>query len=84
MNACCHQRAAKSLSVAGWIVPAVVLALIPKCPMCLAAYIALWTGLGLSVAAAANLRLLLIIACVILLVLLTVRQTRHLIARPCA
>jgi hypothetical protein len=83
MNACCHQSAAKSLSVAGWIVPAVVLALMPKCPMCLAAYIAFWTGLGLSVAAVANLRLLLIIACVISLVFVTVRQTRRLIARPC-
>jgi hypothetical protein len=64
------------VDLAGWIVPGVILALIPKCPMCLAAYIALWTGLGLSVAAAANLRLLLIIACVISLVFLTVRQTR--------
>ena len=82
MNACCHQSGAKSLSVASWIVPAVVLTLMPKCPMCLAAYIALWTGLGLSVEAAANLRLLLIIACVISLVFLTVRQTRRLIARP--
>lgn len=80
MNACCHQSAAKSLSVAGWIVPAVVLALMPKCPMCLAMYIALWTGLGLSVAAAANLRLLLIIVCVISLVFLVARQMRRLIA----
>jgi type IV secretory pathway VirB2 component (pilin) len=72
------------LSNAGWILPGAILALIPKCPMCLAAYIALWTGLGLSVAAAANLRLLLIIVCGISLVFLAARQTRRLIARSCA
>src|SRR5438552_16686687 len=74
----------RAVDLVGWIVPSAILVLIPKCPMCLAAYIALWTGLGLSVAAAANLRLLLIIACVISLVFLTIRQTRRLIARPCA
>ena len=72
----------RAVDVMGWIVPSAILALIPKCPMCLAAYVALWTGLGLSVAAAANLRLLLIIICVIALEFLAARQTRRLIARP--
>jgi hypothetical protein len=80
----CESISRRVVELAGWIVPGAILALIPKCPMCLAAYIALWTGLGLSVAAAASLRLLLIIACVISLVFVTVRQTRRLIARPCA
>ena len=76
--------ARRAVDLVGWIVPGAILALIPKCPMCLAAYITLWTGLGLSVAAAANLRLLSIIVCVISLVFLVARQTRRLIAGPCA
>ena len=80
----CGSIVRRAVDLDGWIVPSAILALIPKCPMCLAAYVALWTGLGLSVAAAANLRVLLIIVCVISLVFLVARQMRRLIARPCA
>ena len=34
------------------VIPAFLLALVPKCPFCLAAYVALGTGIGLSVASA--------------------------------
>lgn len=74
----------RCVDLAGWIVPSLVLAFIPKCPACFAAYVAIGTGLGLSVAAAANLRMLLIILSVISMVFLAAKQIRRLIAHTCA
>jgi uncharacterized membrane protein YidH (DUF202 family) len=42
------------------LVPGLLWALIPKCPACLAAYIALATGLSVSVSVASHLRYVLI------------------------
>jgi hypothetical protein len=57
-----------------WVLPSALLIVAPKCPACLAAYVVLWTGIGLSLAAAAYLRWLLLFLCVASLFFLMVRR----------
>lgn len=44
------------LNVLRWALPVTVLALVPKCPACVAAYVLLLTGVGLSFPVAAAIR----------------------------
>jgi len=54
----------RSLDLTAKLIPVAILAVLPKCPACLAAYVAIGTGIGLSLTAATYLRLSLIVACV--------------------
>ena len=67
--------------IAGWIVPSVTLALVPKCPVCLAAYVALATGVGVSLPAATYLRAMLVALCVASLVFIAAKRLRSLMMR---
>jgi hypothetical protein len=88
MGACCNRRSTtpsptahrripeRIAEIARWAVPSALLALMPKCPACIAAYAALVTGVGLSLPAAWFIRLLLVAVCVASLCYLAARRTR--------
>jgi len=72
VSACCDAASGRKgpkwvrgiREVLAWAIPSAILALMPKCPVCVAAYVALWTGLGLSLTTATYLRWAMIIVCI--------------------
>lgn len=63
--------AARAGTIAGWLVPSLLLAVMPKCPMCVAAYVAMVTGLGISLPVAAGIKMGLVALCALTLVAMT-------------
>jgi hypothetical protein len=80
MSACCvpasHWKtptwARRVREIFAWILPSAIVVLVPKCPACLAAYVTLGTGIGLSLSTATYLRWVLLVLCVASLLFLTV------------
>ena len=80
---CCEAEASpprRGLKIAGTVIPAAVLVLLPKCPACIVAYIALGTGIGVTISTAAHLRTLLLVVCVACLVYVGARHVLRRIA----
>jgi len=69
--------ARRGVSAVEWLTPAVTLALLPKCPMCVAAYVAMFTSVGISLSAATYLRTSLIGLCLASLAYLAIRSVRR-------
>lgn len=62
---------------ASWLLPAALLAAMPKCPVCLAAYIALITGIICPAGTASVLMHAVVAVCVVLLFIPLVRFVRR-------
>lgn len=70
--------ASRCFDLTSGIVSLGVLILMPKCPACLAAYVALGTGIGLSFSTATYLRTAAIVICTLSLAILAAKTSRRL------
>jgi hypothetical protein len=69
------------LSFIGWIVPTTILALIPKCPACVAGYAVIGTSVGFSLSAFAQLRLALIVLSLVCLSFVGTKSVLYVVTR---
>ena len=60
-----------------WLFPTALLVLMPKCPLCVAAYVALFTGIGITVSTARWIQILMLVFCLASLAYLAVRYRRN-------
>lgn len=68
-----RSAARKGAAVAGWVLPGAVLALMPKCPLCLAGYVVVLTGIGFSASTIEYARRGVVFVCVLCLAVLSAR-----------
>jgi hypothetical protein len=88
MSSCCATAGDRKMppslrrvrEIFAWGLPSAILVLAPKCPACLAAYVMLGTGIGLSFSAATYLRWVLLLLCIASLLFLIVKRLDRLVA----
>jgi hypothetical protein len=71
------QSRRRGTGIAEWIIPSAALILMPKCPMCVAMYVALFTSASISVASASHIRTAIGVLCGAVLFGLTVKGLRR-------
>jgi hypothetical protein len=76
-----HSRKRRLFDRAGKVFPAFAIVMLPKCPACLAAYITVATGIGVSLTAATYIRFFLLGVCVLTLCYFAVTTMRQLRVR---
>lgn len=69
---CCSRP--RGRTVMGWLLPATILTALPKCPLCIAAYLAIATGFQVSISTAAYIRIAAIILCAACIGFLAIRR----------
>lgn len=62
-----------------WLLPTALLAVVPKCPACLILYLAIWTGISVSIGTASYLRLGMLAFSAAILTYLGAKQIRSLL-----
>jgi hypothetical protein len=73
-RSCCPETSKRRVTkITGLLFSSVMLILMPKCPVCMAAYVAFITGISVSTAVASHLRLGWFAVCLSLLVSLVVQ-----------
>ena len=89
-HSCCNEKSraagetaqrSRKMLWTKWLVPTAVLVVIPKCPMCVAAYIALATGFSISLPVATWIRTGLLAASLAMMTYLVVRLALRTFAK---
>lgn len=69
-------------TLTGFFLSGITLVVMPKCPVCVAAYATILTGISVSTGVAGHLRLGLMVACTSVLVFLTLNGLTRAIKNP--
>jgi hypothetical protein len=71
----------RCLNFIGWVLPTAILALIPKCPVCVAGYAVIGTSVGFSLSRFAQVRLAIIVLCAASLLYLGTKSVLYVASR---